>query len=140
MATIKGTAWGELEFKLGSGPTGVVKEGSYSLEYQEGATKEWKAIGGRIVDKRQLQGSVRAVYELKGIETGAFKDVLPGETTLTITPKDKIGEVISFKKGTVSVTPVFTDDGGYGTRVTYNAIPEEDGSLFTASDAGGATS
>lgn len=135
MAAVKGTAWGELEFKLGSGPTGVVKEGSYSLEYQEGNTKEWKAISGRVVDKRQMQGSIRVSYELKGIESGAFKSVLEGETTLSISPKDKIGEVINFKKGTVSVAPVFTEDGGYGTRVTYNAIAEDDGTLFTVSDA-----
>ena len=135
MAAVKGTAWGELEFKLGAGPTGVVKEGSYSLEYQEGNTKEWKAISGRVVDKRQMQGSIRVSYEIKGIEAGAFKSVLEGETTLTISPKDKIGEVLNFKKGTVSVAPVFTDDGGYGTKVTYNAIAEDDGSLFTVSDA-----
>ena len=35
----------------------------------------------------------------------------------------------------MSVAPVFTDDGGYGTKVTYNAIAEDDGSLFTVSDA-----
>lgn len=135
MATVKGTAWGELEFKLGKGPTGVVKEGSYSLEYQEGNTKEWKATSGRVVDKRQMQGSIRVSYEIKGIEAGAFKSVLEGETTLVISPKDKIGEVLNFKKGTVSVAPVFTEDGGYGTKVTYNAIAEDDGTLFTTSDA-----
>ena len=135
MAAVKGTAWGELEFKLGKGPAGVVKEGSYSLEYLEGNTKEWKAISGRVVDKRQMSGSIRVSYELKGIETGAFKPVLAGETTLVISPKDKIGEVLNFKKGTVSVAPVFTEDGGYGTKVTYNAIAEDDGTLFNTSDA-----
>lgn len=137
MTTVKGTAWGELEFKLGEGPSGVVKEGSYSLEYQEGNTKEWKAIGGRVIDKRQMPGSIRVSYELKGIGTGAFNPVLTGETTLVITPKDKIGEVITFKKGTVSVAPIFTDDGGYGTKVTYNAIAEEDGTLFSVSEGSG---
>lgn len=136
---VTGTAWGELEFKLGNGPTGVVKEGSYSLEYQEGNTKEWKAIGGRVVDKRQMPGSIRVSYELKGIGAGAFKSVQAGETTLTITPKDNIGEILSFKRGTVSTAPIFTDDGGYGTKVTYNAIAEEDGTLFTSSEGSGAT-
>lgn len=135
MATVKGTAWGELEFKLGKGPTGVVKEGSYSLEYQEGNTKEWKAIGGRVIDKRQMPGSTRVTYELKGIEKGAFNPVLAGETTLTITPKDKVGEVLTFKKGKVSVAPIFTDDGGYGTKVTYNAIAEDNGDQFDVGDA-----
>lgn len=138
MTAVKGTAWGELEFTLGKGPSGVVKQGSYSLEYQDGETKEWKAIGGRVVDKRKMTGSMRVVYELKGIATGDFKDTPDGaETTLTITPKDKIGEKLTFAKGTISLAPVFTDDGGYGTRVTYEAIANETNVLFTVADSKG---
>lgn len=103
---------------------------------KSGTTKEWKAIGGRVVDKRQMTGSIRVTYELKGIQKGDFKDIQTGETTLTITPKDGVGEVITFKKGTISLSPIFTDDGGYGTRVTYNAIAGDDGVLFTVSEAG----
>ena len=134
MAT--GTAWGELTFTLGSGPSGDVKQGSYSLEYQDGERKEWKAIGGRLDDSRQLPGSVRVAYELKGIAVGDFKDIPSGaETTLSITPKDKIGETLTFTKGTVILKPIFSDDGGYGTQVTYTALPEEDGTLFTVADS-----
>lgn len=139
MAIAKGTAWGELEFVLGSGnPSGVVKQGSYSLEYQDGETKEWTAIGGRIVDQRTLPGNLRITYELKGIPLGKFKGGSDGtKTTLTITPKDGIGEALSFEEGTFSLAPLFADDGGYGTRVTYSVITAEDSTLMDVSDAAG---
>lgn len=131
-----GTAWGELEFTLGSGPSGVVKQGSYSLEYQEGDRKEWRAIGGRLIDSRTMPGTIRVTYELKGIAEGDFKSVGDGkETTLKITPKDKIGESLSFKKGTVTLTPMFAEDGAYGTKVTYIALPSEDNVLFSVADS-----
>lgn len=131
-----GTAWGELEFTLGSGPSGVAKQGSYSLEYQEGERKEWRAIGGRLLDARTMPGTIRVTYELKNIAVGDFKAVGDGkDTTLTITPKDKIGESLSFKKGTVTLAPIFVEDGAYGTKVTYTALPSEDNVLFTVADS-----
>lgn len=120
------TAWGELEFALGKGPTGVVKQGSYSLEYQEGESKEWRAIGGRVVEKWKGPGTIRVRYELKGIASGEFKDQ-GEETSLTITPKDKKGETLTFAKGLVSYAPTFSDDGGYGTIVTFESISKDEG-------------
>ena len=72
------TAWGEIEFKFGAPGAagamgtvlktlGIVKEDSFSFETEDGKELEWKAIGGKIIDRMKGEPTLKAKCTVKNL-------------------------------------------------------------------------
>ena len=83
------TAWGKIEVQVGAVNTtdgsvmptsgvsliGFVKEGSLDIEQQEGDTKEWKAVGGEIVDTLTTASALRIKFHVKNLNKSVMEKV-----------------------------------------------------------------
>ena len=146
------TAWGKVEVQVGAVnatdgskmPTagmaliGFVKEGSLSIEQEEGDKKEWKAVGGEVVDSITSASALRIKFHVKNLNKSVMEKVFSvtessntlevnslvstKEWALAIIPDVQGAEV--FKAPRVKMTGVIalSEDAGYGIEITATIL------------------
>lgn len=146
------TAWGKVEVQVGAVnatdgskmPTagmaliGFVKEGSLSIEQEEGDKKEWKAVGGEVVDTLTSASTLRVKFSVKNLNKSVMEKVFnvtestntlevnslvsTKEFALAIIPETQGAEV--FKAPRVKLTGVIalSEDAGYGIDITATIL------------------
>lgn len=146
------TAWGKVEVQVGAVnatdgskmPTsgmsiiGFVKEGSLSIEQEEGDKKEWKAVGGEVVDSIASASALRIKFHVKNLNKSVMEKVFSvtensntlevnslvstKEFALAIIPETQGAEV--FKAPRVKLTGVIalSEDAGYGIEITATIL------------------
>ena len=155
------TAWGKLEVQVGAVnatdgskmPTagmaliGFVKEGSLGIEQQEGDTKEWKAVGGEIVDTLTSASALRIKFHVKNLNKSVMEKVFDvkevgdklevynltssKEFAMSIVPATIGAEVFSAPRVKLSGVMNLGDDVGYGIDVTATILKAKvDSPLF----------
>lgn len=127
----------------GMASLGWVKEGSLSLETQEGTTKEWKAIGGVLVDTVKSESTMRIKFHVKSYNKEALEKVFgvkdDGDSlavTSLISPKEQalsletsvIGaENLRFPRVRLDGTMVFSEEAGHGVDITATVLSPGEG-------------
>ena len=122
----------------GMASLGWIKEGSLSLETQEGATKEWKAIGGELVDLLKAEPTVRIKFHVKNYNKEAMGKIFgvkeEGDSlmvTSLISPKEQalsletstIGaENLRFPRVRLEGAMVFSEEAGHGLDITATVL------------------
>ena len=146
------TAWGKVEVQVGAVnatdgskmPTagmaliGFVKEGSLSIEQEEGDKKEWKAVGGEVVDSIASASALRIKFHVKNLNKSVMEKVFSvtessntlevnslvstKEFALAIIPETQGAEI--FKAPRVKLTGVIalSEDAGYGIEITATIL------------------
>lgn len=146
------TAWGKVEVQVGAVnatdgskmPTagmsiiGFVKEGSLSIEQEEGDKKEWKAVGGEVVDSIASASALRIKFHVKNLNKSVMEKVFSvtensntlevnglvstKEWALAIIPETQGAEI--FKAPRVKLTGVIalSEDAGYGIEITATIL------------------
>lgn len=146
------TAWGKVEVQVGdvnatdgskmptSGMSiiGFVKEGSLSIEQEEGDKKEWKAVGGEVVDSIASASALRIKFHVKNLNKSVMEKVFSvtensntlevnglvstKEWALAIIPETQGAEI--FKAPRVKLTGVIalSEDAGYGIEITATIL------------------
>lgn len=156
------TAWGKIEVQVGAVNTtdgslmptsgmsliGFVKEGSLDIEQQEGDTKEWKAVGGEIVDTLTTASALRIKFHVKNLNKSVMDKVFSvkekgdklevynltstKEFALSIVPETIGAEVFSAPRVKLSGVMKLGDDVGYGIDVTATILKAKaDAPLFS---------
>ena len=156
------TAWGKVEVQVGAVnatdgskmPTagmaliGFVKEGSMSMEQEEGDKKEWKAVGGEIVDTLTTASALRIKFHVKNLNKSVMEKVFDvkevgdklevynltssKEFALSIVPATIGAEVFSAPRVKLSGVMKLGDDVGYGIDVTATILKAKvDSPLFS---------
>lgn len=146
------TAWGKVEVQVGAVNTtdgskmptsgmsiiGFVKEGSLSIEQEEGDKKEWKAVGGEVVDSIASASALRIKFHVKNLNKSVMEKVFSvtensntlevnglvstKEWALAIIPETQGAEI--FKAPRVKLTGVIalSEDAGYGIEITATIL------------------
>ena len=81
-----GTAWGEVEFKYGAPGVGgamgtvlktlgIIKEGSYSIEKEDGKEYKYTAIGGKVIDQMKGEPIYKAKCTVKNIKKELLSEI-----------------------------------------------------------------
>ena len=160
-AETSSTAWGKVEVQVGavnatdgskmpaSGMSiiGFVKEGSLSIEQEEGDKKEWKAVGGEVVDTLTSASSLRVKFHVKNLNKSVMEKVFNvTESTNTL----EVKSLVSSTKFALAIIPetigaeafkapyvklsgviVLSEDAGYGIDVTATILKaKSDSPLF----------
>lgn len=155
------TAWGKVEVQVGavnatdgskmptSGLKGVgfIKEGSLSIEQEEGDKKEWKAVGGEVVDTLTSASSLRVKFRVKNLnksmmervfnvkevgDTLEVNDLAPTkEWALAIIPETIGAEVLKAPRVKLTGVVDLSGDTGYEIDVTATILKAKvDSPLF----------
>lgn len=155
------TAWGKVEVQVGDVnatdgslmPTaelkvvGFVKEGSLSIEQEEGDKKEWKAVGGETIDTLTNASSLRIKFHVKNLNKSVMERVFnvkekgdklevynltsTKEFALSIVPETIGAEVFSAPRVKLSGVMHLSEDAGYGIDVTATILKAKaDSPLF----------
>lgn len=155
------TAWGKVEVQVGAVnatdgslmPTsgmsiiGFIKEGSMSIEQEEGDKKEWKAVGGDIVDTLTTASALRIKFHVKNLNKSVMEKVFnvkekgdklevynlisTKEFALSIEPETIGAEVFSAPRVKLSGVMNLSEDAGYGIDITATILKAKvDSPLF----------
>ena len=155
------TAWGKVEVQVGAvngtdgskmptagmGLIGFVKEGSLSIEQEEGDKKEWKAIGGETVDTLTSASTLRVKFHVKNLNKSVMEKVFnvtestntlevnslvsTKEFALAIIPETVGAEVFKAPRVKLTGVIVLSEDAGYGIDVTATILKAKvDSPLF----------
>lgn len=146
------TAWGKVEVQVGAVnatdgskmPTagmnliGFVKEGSLSIEQEEGDKKEWKAVGGETVDTLTNASTLRVKFHVKNLNKSVMEKVFnvtestntlevnslvsSKEFALAIIPETHGAEVFKAPRVKLTGVIVLSEDAGYGIDVTATIL------------------
>lgn len=145
------TAWDKVEITIAPVSTpdkskmpaaltsvGYVKDGSFSLETQEGTTKEWREEGGGLIDFTKGEPTNKVKFHVKNMtkemvqrvfgatETGDKLElkslVSSGEYALAITPVTIGAEILEIPRVRLEGAIVFANDAGYGIDVTATIL------------------
>lgn len=143
------TAWGELTISLGDSTgnetmqsaltsIGNVKQDSVSIEMEDGDTKEWKAVGGRVVDKAEGEPTVIVKAHVKNLNMSAlskFWKVTEASGALSVTsfrsdkkfavkiePSVIGGEIVEIPMASVKANIAYDENGGYGLDVSFTVL------------------
>ena len=122
----------------GMAPLGWIKEGSLSIETQEGTTKEWKAIGGVLVDLLKTEPTIRIKFHVKNYNKEAMGKIFgvkeEGDALLVtslISPKEQAlsletsvigGENLRCPRVRLEGTMVFSEEAGHGLDITATIL------------------
>lgn len=143
------TAWGEIEFKFGAPGAGgamgtvlktlgIVKEGSFSIEKEDGKEYKWVAIGGKTID--QMKGE--PTYKVKCIVKNANKELLSeiwdieesGDKLIiksfvstkkfsaSIIPKVSGAEKVDIFYCTMAGTLIYNEESGYDVEIEITML------------------
>ena len=107
------TAWGEVEFKFGAPGAGgamgtvlktlgIVKEGSFSIEKEDGKEYKWTAIGGKTIDQMKGEPTYKVKCTVKNANKALLSEIWDIEES-----GDKliIKSFVSTKKFSASIIP-----------------------------------
>ena len=108
-----GTAWGEVEFKYGAPGAGgamgtvlktlgIIKEGSYSIEKEDGKEYKYTAIGGKVIDQMKGEPTYKAKCTVKNIKKELLSEIWDVEE---VGDKIIVKSFVSSKKFSVSIIP-----------------------------------
>lgn len=156
------TAWGKVEVLVGAVnaadpsvmPTsgmsiiGFVKEGSMSIEQEEGDKKTWKAVGGDVIDTIASAPTLRIKFHVKNLNKSVMEKVFnvkekgdklevynlisTKEFALSIVPETIGAEVFSAPRVKLSGVMSLGDDAGYGIDITATILKAKvDSPLFS---------
>ncbi|WP_297191026.1 hypothetical protein [uncultured Porphyromonas sp.] len=122
----------------GMASLGWIKEGSLSIETQEGTTKEWKAIGGVLVDLVKTEPTLRIKFHVKNYNKEVMEKVFgvkeEGDqlkVTSLISPKEQalsletsvIGaENLRFPRVRLEGAMVLSEEAGHGVDITATVL------------------
>ena len=143
------TAWGEIEFKFGAPGAGgamgtvlktlgIVKEGSFSIEKEDGKEYKWVAIGGKTID--QMKGE--PTYKVKCTVKNANKELLSeiwdieesGDKLIiksfvstkkfsaSIIPKVSGAEKVDIFYCTMAGTLIYNEESGYDVEIEITML------------------
>ena len=133
------TAWGEIEFKFGAPGAGgamgtvlktlgIVKEGSYSIDKEDGKEYKYTAIGGKVID--QMKGE--PTYKIKLVVKNLNKALLSEIWDVTETgDKLAVNSFSSTKKFSVAIVP--KNSGAEKLEIPYCSIS---GGFIYSTDSG----
>lgn len=157
------TAWGDIEFKIGTPSAdngmstsldsiGTVKEDSIGVETQDGTTKEWRAVNGKLIDELKGEPILKVkcfVKNLNKSNLGKFWNVSENATTGELEVKgltnankysisfgSNVKESEEFKAPycSVSMKPAFDEKEGWGQEIEFTLLsPGEGKALFNIS-------
>lgn len=107
------TAWGELEFKFGAPGAGgamgtvlktlgIVKEGSYSIEKEDGKEYKYTAIGGKVIDQMKGEPTYKFKCTVKNFSKALLSEIWDIEE---VGDKLVMKSFVSKKKFSVSIIP-----------------------------------
>ena len=145
------TAWDEVEITIAPVNTpdkskmpaaltsvGFVKDGSFSLESQEGTTKQWLRSGGVLVDFAKDEPTNRVKFHVKNMTKEMVQRVFgasevgdklelkslvsQGEYAIAITPVTLGAEILEIPRVRLEGALVYANDAGYGIDVTATIL------------------
>lgn len=143
------TAWGRISVKVGEvkpdgtmqttlSSLGIVKENSIQLSSDEGNKKEWKAVGGELIDSIEEEGTLEIAMHIKNLNKTTLEkfwkvnentdklEVMSRVATkplaLRLEPEVQGAEITEFPKCSVSAKPVFAEDSGWGLEVKFKVL------------------
>lgn len=143
------TAWGNMTVKVGA--TGLdgslsaslevlgnIKEDSIRYEVQDGTTKEWKAVGGTLIDSFEGEPTLRISMRVKNLnlkvlerfwevkenqgKVSVIKLRKSSDLSLVLEPDTTGTEVTSFPKTKAKANIAYSESEGYGLDVTFTVI------------------
>ena len=107
------TAWGEIEFKFGAPGAGgamgtvlktlgIVKEGSYSIDKEDGKEYKYTAIGGKVIDQMKGEPTYKFKCTVKNFIKALLSEIWDIEE---VGDKLVMKSFVSKKKFSVSIIP-----------------------------------
>ena len=107
------TAWGEIEFKFGAPGAGgamgtvlktlgIVKEGSYSIDKEDGKEYKYTAIGGKIIDQMKGEPTYKFKCTVKNFSKALLSEIWDIEE---VGDKLVMKSFVSKKKFSASIIP-----------------------------------
>ena len=107
------TAWGEIEFKFGATGAGgamgtvlktlgIVKEGSHSIEKEDGKEYKYTAIGGKVIDQMKGEPTYKFKCTVKNFSKALLSEIWDIEE---VGDKLVMKSFVSKKKFSVSIIP-----------------------------------
>lgn len=107
------TAWGEVEFKFGAPGAGgamgtvlktlgIVKEGSYSIDKEDGKVYKYTAIGGKVIDQMKGEPTYKFKCTVKNFSKALLSEIWDIEE---VGDKLVMKSFVSKKKFSASIIP-----------------------------------
>ena len=107
------TAWGEIEFKFGTPGVGgamgtvlktlgIVKEGSYSIDKEDGKEYKYTAIGGKVIDQMKGEPTYKFKCTVKNFSKALLSEIWDIEE---VGDKLVMKSFVSKKKFSASIIP-----------------------------------
>ena len=107
------TAWGEIEFKFGAPGVGgamgtvlktlgIVKEGSYSIDKEDGKEYKYTAIGGKVIDQMKGEPTYKFKCTVKNFSKALLSEIWDIEE---VGDKLVMKSFVSKKKFSASIIP-----------------------------------
>lgn len=107
------TTWGEVEFKFGAPGAGgamgtvlktlgIVKEGSYNIDKEDGKEYKWVAIGGKVIDQMKGEPTYKFKCTVKNFNKALLSEIWDIEE---VGDKLVMKSFVSKKKFSVSIIP-----------------------------------
>lgn len=151
------TAWDGLSFLVGECnatdaskmPTaalkvfGYIKQGSFSINTEDGETKEWKDVNGELIDSYQGEGKLTVSFHVKNFNKGVMEKIFDvtenadklevkrfsssQEIALKIDTTVVGAEVLEIPRAKISGKLKFEEGGGYGVDITVTVLPPKVG-------------
>ena len=143
------TAWGEVEFKFGAPGAGgamgtvlktlgIVKEGSFSIEKEDGKEYKWVAIGGKTIDQMKGEPTYKVkctvknankalLAEIWDIEESGDKLIIKSfvstkKFSASIIPKVSGAEKVDIFYCTMVGTLVYNEESGYDVEIEITML------------------
>ena len=143
------TAWGEVEFKFGAPGAGgamgtvlktlgIVKEGSFSIEEEDGKEYKWVAIGGKTVDQMKGEPTYKVKCTVKNANKALLSEIWDIEESgdkliiksfvstkkfsASIIPKVSGAEKVDIFYCTMAGTLVYNEESGYDVEIEITML------------------
>lgn len=143
------TAWGEVEFKFGAPGAGgamgtvlktlgIVKEGSFSIEKEDGKEYKWIAIGGKTIDQMKGEPTYKVKCTVKNANKALLSEIWDIEESgdkliiksfvstkkfsSSIIPKVSGAEKVDIFYCTMAGTLVYNEESGYDVEIEITML------------------
>ena len=143
------TAWGEVEFKYGAPGAGgamgtvlktlgIVKEGSFSIEKEDGKEYKWTAIGGKTIDQMKGEPTYKVKCTVKNANKALLSEIWDIEESgdkliiksfvstkkfsASIIPKVSGAEKVDIFYCTMAGTLVYNEESGYDVEIEITML------------------
>lgn len=143
------TAWGEVEFKFGATGVagamgtvlktlGIVKEGSFSIEKEDGKEYKWVAIGGKTIDQMKGEPTYKVKCTVKNANKALLSEIWDIEESgdkliiksfvstkkfsASIIPKVSGAEKVDIFYCTMAGTLIYNEESGYDVEIEITML------------------